>query len=76
MPKKIEKQTVKPTNSTGKTQGESCKPCGHCKVCSWILPLIIIVLIWWKPTEMWAQIVVTVIGALMILAHLCPCHRK
>ncbi len=44
--------------------------------CKGILALAIIVLIWWKPTEMWAQIIITVAAAIILLSgNSCYCKK-
>ena len=62
----IKKVTMKPATTC--TTGDSCG-------CKGILALIIIVLTWWKPAEMWSQIAITVIAAIILLAGSNCCKK-
>jgi len=53
---------------------EGCKcGCGFGKIIS---PLAIIALVWFWPAATGSKIVVTILAALGILAHFCPCNKK
>ena len=58
MVKKRKAAVKKTTPKKGKCQ---------CSVCHWVLPLLVLVLIWWKPAELWSKIVVTLAILLMLL---------
>jgi len=47
--------------------------CGH-KVCGTLVSAAIIALLWIWPAEMWSKIVITVLAAVGILAHLKKCN--
>lgn len=65
--KATKKVTMKPS--------AACSPENGCG-CQGILALIIIVLTWWKPAETWAQITITVLAALILLAgSKCYCKK-
>ena len=50
----------------------SSKIHGYCTYCTWILPLIIVGLIWFAPMNvLWTKIVITVIIAMMMLNDCC-----
>ncbi|MEI6058513.1 MAG: hypothetical protein WCP89_01965 [archaeon] len=54
----------------------STKRCSMCSCGSWILPILIVVLVWWKPSVSWAPIAITIAAALIALSSLCPCKHK
>ncbi len=63
--KKVTKKAV-----MKKTPTCSAKDCSY----NGILALAIIVLTWWKPTETWSQITITVAAAMILLSthnHIC-----
>ncbi|MCD4771560.1 hypothetical protein K8R30_04065 [archaeon] len=72
MAKKAKKKAVKkviPEPITSCATEES----HHCKG---FLALIIIALVWWKPAEMWAQIVITIAAAITLLSGSnCWCKK-
>lgn len=46
------------------------RPCGG------IMALAIIILTWWKPTETWSQVLITIAAAIILLsAHGCVCKK-
>jgi len=59
-----------------KEEACSTKGCCGCKTCGWIIPIAIIILIWVWPAALWSQIVITVLAALGLLGHLCPCRKQ
>jgi len=57
---------------------ETCeveKPC-KCRIATLLIPIAVIALVWFWPAVKWSKITVTVLMALAILAHGCPCRRK
>jgi len=57
-------------------KGEVCEA-GKCK-CSigmWLIPLLIIILLWVWPTNT-SRIIITILAVLGALAHLCPCNKR
>lgn len=54
----------------------STSECGACKHCGWILPLVIIALIWFASMTTLVKVVITIVAALMGLGHLCPCKKQ
>lgn len=68
--KAIKKVAIKPA--------AACAPCAteeSCP-CKGILALIIIALVWWKPAEMWAQITITVMAAIILISgNFCYCKK-
>jgi hypothetical protein len=73
--KVIQSKAVKKTKSAAKESTE-CNSEGSCGACSWVMPIIIIVLAWWKPAVMWSQIVITVAALLMIAGSNCSCKKS
>jgi len=74
MAKKIVKNIKKPVK-VDKGKGCSTSSCRACNHCSWLMPLIIIVLIWWNCTALWAKVVITIAAALIALGKFCPCRQ-
>jgi len=70
------KKTVKKTTKkAAMKKAPACSTEEGCS-CKGILALAIIILTWWKPAEMWSQIVITVAAAMILLsAHGC-CKKK
>ena len=57
--------------------GEKCSGCcGCCKFCGWVLPILIIVLLWAAPFVTWSKWVMTAAAALLLLGRGCPCRKK
>ncbi|MBS3087049.1 hypothetical protein J4226_00460 [Candidatus Pacearchaeota archaeon] len=66
--KKIAKKTeIKPSPVC--STDETC-------YCKGIIALIIIALTWWKPVEMWANITITVLAAIILLSGNSCCCKK
>ena len=71
MPKKkvvkkaARKKTVAKTETTCSTKNYSN---------SELIALAIIVLTWWKPAEIWSQITITVLAAIILLGN--SCYKK
>ena len=51
-----------------------CKCGGKCRMCGFILPLVIIILLWMWPAVLWSKIAITVLAAIGALAHTCKCN--
>jgi hypothetical protein len=73
--KKVTKKTTKKVAMKSVPACPTCSPEQGCH-CKGILALIIVALTWWKPAEMWAQITITVLAAVIILAeNNCYCKK-
>ena len=59
-------------------KAEACetKNCCGCNLFAWLIPLVVIALVWIWPAATWSKITITVLMALAILAHNCPCKKK
>ncbi len=73
--KKVAKKTAKKVAMKSAPVCPACSPEQGCH-CKGILALIIIALTWWKPAEMWAQITITVLAAVILLAGSNCCSSK
>lgn len=72
MAKKTAKKTAK---KVAMKSSPVCSTENSCH-CQGILALIIIALTWWKPTETWAQITITILAALVLLSGSnCYCKK-
>jgi hypothetical protein len=75
---KISKKPVKQQKSV-KTKAETCecttRSCKCCGSCHWILPIVIIVLLWVSQAT-WSKVLITIAAAMLLLTMLCPCHKK
>jgi hypothetical protein len=72
--KKVAKKAAKKA-ATKKATMKQAPSCSNedCK-CMGLLALLIIILTWWKPAEMWAQITITVLAAIILLSgNKCYC---
>ena len=59
-----------------KKEDEACSiDCYPCKLCNWLLPLVIIALVWFGPTTIWSKVVITIAAALLVLGNICPCKK-
>ena len=52
----------------------SCKTNAFCW-CNFIMAIVTIVLIWVWPAELWSQIVITVLAAILGLKQGCCCRK-
>ena len=74
--KKVAKKVVKKVaKTTAMEDAPACSTQGCCK-CNGLLALAIIILVWWKPAEMWSQIAMTIAAALILLSGSSCCKKK
>jgi hypothetical protein len=72
MAKKASKKVVKKAATEPATSCATEDPC-HGRG---LLALIIIALVWWKPAETWAQVVITIAAAITVLSvSNCWCKK-
>ena len=69
--KKVVKKAVK---KVVMKPADTCVPEKACH-CKGFLALIIIALTWWKPVEMWANVTITVLAALILLSGSNCCKK-
>ena len=66
--KMVKKKAKQTANKSVKIDNNATQGGNKCPGCL-LFAAIIIVLVWWKPAVLWAQIVITVIAGLMLLCH-------
>ena len=65
----------KVAKKAAKTKATACSPKENCG-CMGILALAIIILTWWKPATMWANITITIAAAIILLSrNSCYCKK-
>ena len=73
--KKVAKKAVKKAAPKAMPMNATCSTSDTC-YCKPILALTIILLTWWKPTEMWSQVTITIAAAIIFLmGDKCACRK-